>query len=119
MSAKIYGGIEGIEEPKLDFKNYNAKDWQEKCEKFYDELKKACKEQSSTPDDKDVGEIINFPVADGKASYMVFSMKPLELIHINVGDGYQEEMAELLTVKKTRELVKRERALKEIFGKKK
>jgi len=115
MAAKIYSGIDGIEPPKFDFSNYNHKDYTEKYEKYVDQLKEECKKISNDPD---VGEIISFPVADGKAQYMLLSVKPLQFIHLHNVDGYHEEMVELLTVKKTRELVQKARAIKEMFSKK-
>ena len=54
---------------------------------------------------KNVGETIRFQHADGYAEYMVFSMKPLKLIHLNVGDAWDSPYAELLTPKKVDEMI--------------
>lgn len=40
-----------------------------------------------------VGQIISFPVADGAAQYMVWKQKPLQLIHLPIGDAYQADAA--------------------------
>jgi len=111
MSATIYSGIEGIEAPKTSFSNMA------KCREDYDNyietLKAKCKEGF---DDENVGEVIKFPVADGYALYMVYSMNPLELIHIDIMDGYQFEYVDLMTPEKVMELIKREKALKKLFS---
>jgi hypothetical protein len=36
-----------------------------------------------------VGEIVSFQVADGFARYMVWSVMPFALVHIDTMDGYQ------------------------------
>ena len=43
------------------------------------------------------GEIIQFPVADGRASYIVLSLKPVQLIHLSTGDDYEYPYIERLT----------------------
>ena len=114
MAAKIYSGIKGIECPKVSFEDYRNGTWRQKEEDYISKLKETCKKNS---EGNAVGEIIKFNVADGHAMYMVYSLKPLQLIHLNLGDGWQSEFAELLTVKKVLELVAREHALKEILAK--
>ena len=113
MSAKIYSGIKGLEPPKFSFDN--SSNYQKTCDKYFDELKAKCKAQSKG---KYVGEIIKFGVADGYALYMVYSMKPLELIHINTMDGYQSEFADLLTLERVKEMIERDKKMAELFGKK-
>src|SRR5213075_1881759 len=41
-----------------------------------------------------VGQVIGFPVADGSAQYMVWKQKPLQLIHLPIGDAYSISEAE-------------------------
>jgi len=36
-----------------------------------------------------VGSVVRFGVADGYAQYMIASEKPLTLVHLHFGDGYQ------------------------------
>ena len=36
-----------------------------------------------------VGEVISFGVADGQALYMVAGLRPLELVHMPLGDKWQ------------------------------
>jgi len=55
------------------------------------------------------GEEISFGVADGKARYLVLSEKPLQLIHLPLGDAYQFQYVHRITLKDVRELVARQR----------
>jgi hypothetical protein len=65
-----------------------------------------------------VGEVISWPVADGKAQYMVYTTKPLALLHLDYGDGYQVDpiMIRGLRVTDVKEKVRQAKALSEIFG---
>ena len=105
MSAKIYSGIKGIDKPEIDLKDYSDGSWEKKEEKYTNKLREVCEANSKS---KNVGKIIKFPVADGYAKYMVYSTRPLELIHLALDDCYQSEFAELLTAKKVTEMVERE-----------
>lgn len=109
MSATIYSAPEEIKLPK-----FNWKSWVEDEEVYLKELKDWCFKNSNSK--KNVGEIINIPHADGYAKYMVFSMKPLSLIHIATGDAWNSQYAELLTPKKVNEMIENEKKLKELFG---
>ena len=100
MSAKVYSGIQGIDAPEIDFNDFNA--YEKQCEQYIETLRKKCI-ASNTGDL--VGEVIRFGVADGYAEYMVYSQRPLELIHINIMDGYQFEYANLLNVTKVLSLI--------------
>lgn len=65
-----------------------------------------------------VGGIIKFPVADNYAVYAVIKEKPLQLIHIDVGDGYQIPDAHVrgLNLDDIKELVAHEKSMNELFG---
>ncbi len=67
-----------------------------------------------------VGEVVRFPHADGYAVYMVWSQKPLRLIHLNLHDGYAipEAHERGLTLSDIRKEVERSRAMAELFGRK-
>jgi len=47
----------------------------------------------------------------------VYSMKPLQLIHIDTMDGWQCEFAELLTPTKVTEMIERDKRIAELFSK--
>lgn len=67
-----------------------------------------------------VGEILRWQRADGYALYMIVKQKPLTLAHIELGDAYSIEAPLIrgLNLADVREMVGRERALKELFEKK-
>lgn len=44
--------------------------------------------KAANPTDKYAGRIARFPVADGFATYVVSSLKPLKLVHVDIGDGW-------------------------------
>ena len=67
---------------------------------------------------KTVGEEIKFPVADNYARYMVANENPLELIHLEIGDGYSIPEAHMrgLNLTDVRGEVERERSIRELFA---
>lgn len=111
--AKIFSAPEEVKIPKLDFND--VKNWRANDEKYIQELKNHIQSLGYTG--KNVGEVIQFPVADGYAQYMVASMKPLQLIHIPLGDAWQ--YAHLLTAKEVQQKIDQTKAIKELFSNKK
>jgi hypothetical protein len=109
--AKIYSAPEEIKRPKLDFKD--VKGYKEGCKKFKEELKAWCKSHSKG---KNIGEVIRIPHADSYAEYMVYSMRPLELINIPLWDEWNSPFADLLTAKKVNEMIVADKKLAELFG---
>jgi hypothetical protein len=80
--ANIYNPPKG-----LDFKcDYNG-DWQKQEEDYIKRLRKYCKEHTDSKSNL-VGVIFRIPYADGHAQYMVFRTKPLEMIHVPIGDAW-------------------------------
>jgi hypothetical protein len=65
-----------------------------------------------------VGEILEWPRADGSARYMIACQKPLHLAHIDFLDGYTVENALIrgLSTKDVREMVDRKRRMDDLFG---
>lgn len=114
MSGKIYSRVKGIEAPKFSFTDIPK--YQKDVEEYEKKLRVFCKNYSKAPSEY-VGEIIKFQVADGYAEYMVLSLKPLQLIHLDIWDGWQSEFAELLTPKKVIEMVNRNKSLAKLFNK--
>jgi len=108
---KVYSAPEHIKKPVLNWKDIKA--WKKDEERYIEEIKQFCLSQSN---DKYVGEIIYFPVADGKAMYMVCSIKPLEIIHLEVGDCWEFNYIERLTLKDVLEKISQQKKLKELFS---
>ena len=114
MSAKIYSAPKEIEEPKWDFKNFDYKKHQAKEDKYLKDLKQFLKERGYTG--KNVGKVIKFPVADGHALYMVMSMKPVQLIHLELGDAWSFQYIHLMTAKEVQQKIDQEIAINKLFG---
>lgn len=112
--ATIYSPPKSIALPELNFKEVGK--YQKDCENYINELRELVKRRNN---DKYVGEILRFPVADSYAEYMVASLKPVELIHIPLWDAWEFGYAHLLTAKQIKEDLERQKKLAEIFGGKK
>lgn len=91
--AKIYSIPDEVKAPKLDFNNVKA--WQEDEKRFMSEIEAFVKNYNPNGGEH-IGKTIQFPVADSYAVYMVASMKPLELIHLPIGDAWHFEIASSL-----------------------
>ena len=101
--AKIYSAPEHINCPSLSILPWDELKQVE--EKYVEELKSYLLERN--PKGKNVGEIVYFPVADGFAQYMVASMRPLELVHIPLGDAWHFQYVERLKVKDIENQIKK------------
>ena len=66
---------------------------------------------------KNVGECIRIPHADSYAEYMVLSMRPLRLIHLELGDAWSAPMADLLTAQRVNQMIDADKAMAKIFSK--
>lgn len=120
MGATVYSCPEELPEP--DFGSFRTEDggydvdaYFAACLKHEEAVSTWARENS--PSDL-AGEIIRYPVADGKASYVVYTTKPLALIHLNGGDGYEIDpmMLRGMRVSDVRDAVRHQKALAEIFG---
>lgn len=111
--AQIFNPPDVIKLPSLDFSKIAQ--YKEDSKKYIENLQAFLKRRKNG---KNVGEIIRFPVADGYAEYMVASMRPLELVHIPLGDAWNFEYAHRLTAKDVQEKIDQQKALEELFNKK-
>ena len=109
--AKIFKAPSTLTRPKFDSKN-TAK-YFEDCDKYREELKALLLKRN--PSGKNVGETITFPVADNYAEYMVANMKPVELVHIDLGDGYDFQYVHKLNAKDVQEKIDQKKALDKLF----
>jgi hypothetical protein len=116
MAAQIYSAPREIKAPKLLINGeYDPKRYEKDCETYINAVVEHCK-TSGFGDLR--GKEIRFAVADGYASYLVFSLRPLKLIHLALGDSYQFPYAHLLTAAQVRKEVHAVEAAHRIFGKK-
>jgi hypothetical protein len=113
--GKIYSGIEGLTVPDITNITGDTYDEYEKaCEKYVKEVKKYAKARSAC---NEAGEEIQFPVGDGYARYIVASLKPVELIHLNIGDQWHFQYVDRLTASDIKEKIRLQKSLKNLFSK--
>ena len=87
--AKVYSAPENIK-CEYDYRNFNYEREQAKEEAYIKELEQFCKKNTSSKSNL-VGKTIQTGVADGYAVYMVYNTKPLELIHLEIGDAWNAD----------------------------
>lgn len=109
--GKIYSPPASLRIPEFNWKDVAA--YEAANKKFIEDLKAFCKSRNNADH---VGEVIQFPVADGYAQYMVASLSPVELIHLPLWDGYEFEYANRLTKKDIIERINQRKALEKLFG---
>lgn len=118
MAAKIYSAPDSIKKPAFDFSDTKA--YFKAEAEYVDRLKQFAKDQSlskAKPADREyIGEEIRFPVADGYARYIVYSLSPVTLIHIDTCDGWQFQYANRLTAKDVKREVDHVKALERLFA---
>lgn len=116
--AEIYDVPENIKIPKIKFDGtFNLGEYQKEVEQFYKDVKEGLMADGYT--EKHLGEIIRFPVADGNAEYMVFTVNPVQLVHLPIGDAWEFQYVERLTTADVLEKIRQRKALAEMFSKNK
>lgn len=83
-------------------------EYEDKCKEYVEEVKNWAKEKGKG---KYSGEEVYFPHADGYARYVIISLKPLELLHLNVGDAWDLPHIERLTASDLIKKVESQRSL--------
>jgi len=109
---KIYASPEEFKCPKI-ISGQDIQIYFEACEEYVQKIKDWAKENGNCPE---AGKEIRFPVADGYARYVVFSLKPVKLIHLDVSDAWQYQYVHRLTAADIRKEVKKLEAAAELFG---
>ena len=73
---------------------------------------------AALPEGEVVGQLLQFPVADGYAHYVVVKESPLSLQHIPFGDGYQIDPAHIRGIRKqdVLEHARRAKAIAKLFA---
>ena len=108
--ATIYASPEHIKVPELNFSDVQG--WKKDEERFTKELRAFCKENGSG---SYAGEIVRIPHADSYAVYMVASLKPVEMIHMPIGDAWDSPYAELMNAKSIKQNVDGAKNLSKLF----
>jgi hypothetical protein len=112
--GRIFASPEGIDKPQFK----PGQDWKEfdKLEADYEaKIVAWAKEHGKGPE---AGEKVRFPVADGYAVYVIVSLKPIVLIHIDTGDAWQYQYVNRLTASDLRKQIAGAKAMRELFSKK-
>ena len=111
MSATIWSTPKEVKKPMaLDFTKMAEYRADEK--RYLADMKVWCEERSYS---KFTGTEISIPHADSAAYYMVLSIKPLRLIHLEIGDAWDSPHADLLTAKRVKEMIKADEAMAKLF----
>jgi hypothetical protein len=115
--GKVYSAPETIAKPILDFSNVPA--WR-KAEGDYikavgDWAKQYSKDKANT---SYIGEQFDIPMADSQASYIVYSLKPVALIHLPIGDEWDSALASQVNAKYIKDHIDGRKRWNEKYGKK-
>jgi len=114
--GKVYREPKGIEPPDLGgFLRGGKRDMREFFELEREYEGRVREWARANGSGKCRGEVVRFGVADGKASYVVLSLRPVRLIHLSAGDGYRFPYVERLTASDIRGRVESERSLAKLF----
>jgi hypothetical protein len=108
--GKIYSPPAEIPVPVLDWEDIDA--YEKANEKFIEDLRAFCKKRNNA---EHVGEVIQFPVADGYAQYMVAALSPVELIHLPLWDAWEFDYVSRLTKKDIVEKIEQRKAMDEFI----
>ena len=114
--ATIYGPPSEVGDFEFDYSSSDGYEAYDKAvEDYLTRLAAWCRDNGSG---ELVGETISFPVADGKAVYMVYRERPCALIHVPIGDAYQADaiLERGIRLADVREHVRREKAIRTLFS---
>lgn len=112
MKTTVYSAPDEIKAPEFKIP-FNSKKYESDTEEYLQKMKAYVKNIS---DDPLAGEVINFPVADGNASYMVISLKPSKLVHLELMDAWEFRYITSLTSSDIQQKIKEQKALKNLFS---
>lgn len=112
--GKVYAPPTELGKFEFDYSNFDMNDYTKAETEYIDKVKAYARANGQGALR---GEEIRFQVADGYARYIVFSTKPVELMHLSVGDGWQYQYAHRLTAKDIAEEVQRLKNLNKLFSK--
>jgi flagellar biosynthesis protein FlhB len=111
--GKIYAAPEPFKKPDYaQYQDFNK--YQVACDKYIENIKAWAKSQNPTCPES--GKEITFSVADGRARYIVVSLKPVTLIHDDTMDAYSYQYAHRLTAADVRAEVKKLEGQNKLLG---
>ncbi|MCY7360538.1 MAG: hypothetical protein LH629_00500 [Ignavibacteria bacterium] len=108
--GKIYN-TEGIAAtPAIDFNNIN--EWQKQEKVYTEKVKQYAKKNGKG---EYAGEEVSFPHADGEACYVVLSLSPVELFHLEIGDSWDLPYIDRLKATDIKSRIKTQKAINKLF----
>lgn len=114
--ATDFSAPEGFEPPVLDMDDFRTGAWQAKEDAYIQRLADRAKMNGTNPL---LGEVVRWQRADGYAQYMVWQTRPLQLIHLELGDAYsiEEPLMRGLRLADIRLMVERAANMRALFSK--
>ena len=102
---------------EYSFSNFDLKSYQKAEEDYIERLRQWVKANSDSNHEA-IGKVIRTPRADSYALYMVLKVKPLQLIHIPVGDAWHADPAWIrgLRLVDVVEMVRADERLRKLFA---
>ena len=102
---------------EYDFRNFDPEAYDKANNEYIERLRKFCKDHTDSNSNL-VGETVKTGSGDGYAVYMVFRTKPLQIIHVPIGDAWHADECWIrgLRVKDVKQMVESDKKLKGIFG---
>jgi hypothetical protein len=119
MAAKIYAAPDVVgDPPEIDYSDRDGKTWDEVLapeREWEEQIKEWCRQFGQG---KTRGEEVKWGRGDGYARYVVFTERPLALIHLATGDAWEIDdiMRRGLNLTDIRENVSRGQRLAELFS---
>jgi hypothetical protein len=115
--ATAFSAPEGFDPPALTLGDFQDGTWQEKEAAYIASLADLAKMNGTNPL---LGEVVRWQRGDGFAEYMVWQTKPLQLIHLGLGDAWQVEdvLIRGLRLADIRGMVDRDKRMREFFARK-
>lgn len=111
--GKVFTPPKEIKVPEFDWKDREKGEAAEA--QFMKDLADYCKNRN--PNEKYAGELIEFQVGDGYAQYMIASLKPVQLVHIPLGDSWEFRYVTKLSKTDIIKQIEAEKAFNKIFQK--
>jgi len=109
MSAKIYSVPSELKDVPNIFDYEDRKEYNKLIEQWYQGLRELCKKHNPCEDQRYIGEVVKWNVADGYAEYMVSALEDedgeVELLHLPVMDEYEYGDADLQTAKRIKDKI--------------
>lgn len=112
---KIYGILEEVPTPDFDYINFDAKKIEAQENQHKEDLKKYLIECGY--DKPLTGEILEMPVADGAALYMVMDGgRQWGLVHLEYCDAYHSRDVEFLPKSEVKKRIESQKKIKSMFS---